>query len=156
MKQTHNEVKRINGKRVTTPEYRSWQMMRNRCLNKNAMDYSYYGGRGITIDPQWDSYENFLRDMGRRPTPTHSLDRIDSNGNYNASNCKWATRKEQARNRAYAKTKAWELADKLGVKPMTAHHYIWRIRAKDRGVTKGVNINSECELIIRDFLKGTM
>lgn len=154
MRQTHNEVKKINGKRVATPEYRSWQMMRNRCLNKNATDYSYYGGRGISIDPRWDQYENFLLDMGRRPSLSHSLERLDYNGNYVKSNCCWATRKEQARNRAYAKTKAWELAEKLGVKPMTAHHYIWRVRAKDRGVIKGTAINPECELIVRDFLKG--
>ena len=147
------EVKYINGKRVASPEYRTWQMMRNRCLNPNAQDYEYYGGRGITICDQWSTFDGFLADMGRRPAPEYTLDRINSDGDYGPSNCRWATRKEQSRNRSYAKTQAYKLAEQLQVKPMTAHHYIWQVRAKDRGVTKGVWIEGELEMKVRTFLK---
>jgi hypothetical protein len=86
------------------PEYRSWAMMMNRCRNPNADDWSYYGGRGITVCQAWLEYVNFLRDMGRRPTPKHTLERRNNNGNYNKRNCYWATRQQQARNRpAYLK-----------------------------------------------------
>ena len=147
------EVKYVNGKRVASPEYRTWQMMRNRCLNPNAQDYEYYGGRGVTICDQWGTFEGFLADMGRRPAPEYTLDRIDSDGAYEPSNCRWATRKEQSRNRSYAKTQAYKLAEQLGVKSMTAHHYIWQVRAKDRGITKGVWIEGELEMKVRTFLK---
>lgn len=100
---THGEVRRINGKRVATPEYRSWQMMKNRCLNPRAADYNYYGGRGITIDERWFDYEAFLLDMGRRPTLAHTLERLNSDDDYHKNNCVWATREEQSRNRSYTK-----------------------------------------------------
>ena len=147
------EVKYINGKRVASPEYRTWQMMRNRCLNPNAQDYEYYGGRGVTICDQWNTFDGFLASMGRRPAPEYTLDRIDSDGAYEPSNCRWVTRKEQSRNRNYAKTQAHKLAEQLHVKPTTAHHYIWQVRAKDRGVTKGVWIEGELEMKVRAFLK---
>lgn len=95
------EVKLVNGKRVATPEYRSWQMMKNRVLNPRAVDFKYYGARGIGIDPEWLEFGKFLADMGRRPTPKHTLERVDGEGPYCAANCKWATRQEQSRNREY-------------------------------------------------------
>lgn len=97
------EVRCVNGKRVASPEYRSWQMMKNRVLNPRAMDYAYYGGRGIIMDPRWVDFDNFLSDMGRRPTAKHTLERIESNGHYWRGNCCWATRTQQARNRDYVK-----------------------------------------------------
>jgi hypothetical protein len=93
------EVKFINGKRIATSEYRSWQMMKNRCLNKRACDYKYYGGRGISICLKWYEFDNFINDMGRKPTPLHTLERKNNDGSYCKSNCLWATRKAQARNR---------------------------------------------------------
>lgn len=149
----HGEVKHIEGKRVASPEYRTWQNMRNRCLNTEAQDYKYYGGRGIKVSPEWDSFEKFLTDMGRRPSSAYTLDRIDGNGDYSKVNCRWETRQTQARNRDYAKTKSWELAERLKVKPMTAHHYIWQVRAKDKGITKGVNITGAREIEVRKFIQ---
>lgn len=84
-------------------EYRSWTSMRNRCLNPNAIDWAYYGGRGILVSPRWNKYKNFIADMGRKPGPKYTLERKNTNGNYKKSNCIWATRQTQARNRAYVK-----------------------------------------------------
>lgn len=85
--------------RGRTPEYSSWNSMRDRCLNPSSRDYSNYGGRGIKVCKRWDDYRCFLADMGRRPSPEHSLDRIRVNGNYKPSNCRWSTAVTQQRNR---------------------------------------------------------
>lgn len=80
------------------PEYAVWQAMKQRCNNKNNESYANYGGRGISYDKRWDDFEAFLFDMGRRPSPNLTLERVDNDGNYCKSNCVWDTRKAQARN----------------------------------------------------------
>lgn len=81
------------------PEYGCWGAMKQRCLNPVCSHYQDYGGRGITVCQRWLDFDNFLVDMGPRPSLQHSLDRIDVNGNYEPGNCRWATKSEQCKNR---------------------------------------------------------
>jgi hypothetical protein len=88
-----------------TPEHNAWVRMRQRCYNENRDNYRYYGGRGITVCERWrSSFENFFADMGPRPSPAHSIDRINNDGDYEPSNCRWATRSEQMKNTHRSKT----------------------------------------------------
>lgn len=81
-------------------EYSSYVRMKSRCLVESNNRFNNYGGRGIKICDRWlDSFENFLKDMGKKPTEKHSIDRIDVNGDYTPDNCKWSTNSEQQRNK---------------------------------------------------------
>ena len=90
---THGYTKG-NGKRT----YDSWLSMKQRCTNTTRIDWHCYGGRGISFCDRWYFFENFLADMGEKPSKDYSLDRINVDGNYEPSNCRWATRLEQSNN----------------------------------------------------------
>ena len=109
------------------PLYRTWQAMKQRCYNPLFPKYASHGGRGIKVCEQWrHDFETFLRDIGTRPSPKHSLDRFpDNDGDYEPGNVRWATPKEQARN---CRTTTWityqgetlshlDWADRLGITP---------------------------------------
>lgn len=92
--QTHGES--VEG---PTRLYRTWQHMRSRCMNKDNDSFANYGGRGITICSEWDSFENFRDDMGNPSSPEHTIDRIDNDKGYSKSNCRWANATTQGRNK---------------------------------------------------------
>ena len=95
-----------------TPEYNAWQSMKQRCYNPKTTHYESYGGRGVRVCDRWlESFMNFYEDMGPKPTPTHSVDRIDNYkliDGYSKENCRWATKSEQVQNR--------RMMDKVGSK----------------------------------------
>jgi hypothetical protein len=84
---------------ISSPEYITWLAMKQRCYDSKRHNYKHYGERGIIICERWlNSFENFYADMGPRPSPKHSIDRINNDGNYEPVNCRWATQKEQVNN----------------------------------------------------------
>lgn len=129
-----------------SPEYRTWLHIKHRCLNPANKRWDRYGGRGITVCDRWkDSFENFLGDMGLRPSPDHQIERIDNDGDYTPENCTWATRADQARNRRRTRLVTWDgrtmclkdWAAELGIRYRTLHarivDYGWSV---ERAFTK--------------------
>lgn len=127
-------IKTAEEGRVGTPEYAIWLGIRQRCNNPKSHKYYLYGARGISVDASWDSFENFIADMGRKPTPKHSIDRIDPNGNYCKENCRWATAKEQSNNTRFnskhslngIERNLQEWADLYGIPSNTLFHRLSR------------------------------
>lgn len=120
---------KAGGNTLFRPEYRVWKNMVRRCHDPAFDNYPQYGGKGIVVAERWRDekygFQNFVKDVGLRPSPFYSLDRIDPYGNYELSNVRWATAKEQARNKKQtrycvhpetgARVKVADLADELGV-----------------------------------------
>lgn len=116
-----------------TAEYRCWSSMIARCYNKNVRNYKDYGGRGISICDRWrHSFENFIADVGLKPTPGHSIDRIDVNGNYEPGNVRWATQKEQCLNQRRGArlmhngkhVSAYDIAEQYGLSAVTLYRKV--------------------------------
>jgi hypothetical protein len=113
-----------------TAEYTAWMNMRRRCENENAPGFHRYGGRGVKVCDRWMSFANFFEDIGPRPSPQHTLDRVDNSGDYEPSNCRWATRKEQSANRRNTMhingRPLMEVCNAAGLKPATVWGRILR------------------------------
>jgi hypothetical protein len=93
----HGNAKRKN----QSPEYRAWCSLKSRCFNPAAINYHSYGGRGIKVCDRWlHSFENFLADMGNKPSKHHTIDRINNDGDYSPDNCRWTTKFEQDANKS--------------------------------------------------------
>lgn len=127
-KQRTSAARRTHG-RTGSSEYKTWLAMRGRCLDPGHTIFHKYGAKGVTVCERWkDSFENFFADMGEKPTRAHQIDRIDNEKGYEPGNCRWATAKEQARNRTTTRLfthdgitlciQDWAL--RLGLNPKTA------------------------------------
>ena len=140
--ETRAKNKRTHGETVgrnPSAEYAVWVGMIGRCHNPRNREYSYYGGRGVCVSSAWRAaFEVFLKDIGRRPSASHSLDRFpDNNGNYEPENVRWATKAEQARNRrsnkivtisGVSKCSA-EWSEQLGVSQKLFHSRLRRLES---------------------------
>ena len=124
--------------------------MRYRCQDVTNPDYRYYGARGITVCDQWSDFLTFVHDMGERPDG-HTLDRIDSDGNYEPSNCRWATRSQQNTNRTMATARSIRTTKPPGIKLKDGKY---RFRASYRGKTvyHSYDTLEEAELARSDYL----
>ena len=156
----HKEISAATARRTMTkhgatvghsmsPEYRCWALMRARCSNPKAPHYDRYGGRGIRVCERWSTFENFLADMGTKPSPKHSIDRRDNNGNYEPTNCRWATKAEQSRNQERTRFLEFrgerlsvsEWSERLGIKSRALRHridsYGWSV---ERALTEPLRV----------------
>lgn len=127
-----------------TPEHRIWKSMRRRCNNPNDISYKFYGARGIKVCKRWDSFENFLADMGKRPSNKYSIERKKVNKDYSPSNCYWVINTRQNRNRrdtVYITYQGKKLAmvdwaDLLGIKQSTFRRRYYMGMPLDRMMRK--------------------
>lgn len=127
------------------PEYRAWRHMRQRC-SPTFKHSKWYFERGISVCERWDSYANFLSDMGNKPSPKHSLDRINNDRGYSPKNCRWATSKQQSENKSTTiylvfkgtRLRIDEWADRIGMKRATLRNRYHRRWSTRRALTEKV------------------
>lgn len=121
----------------TSPEYRTWLGMKRRCYDTKCKDYPNWGGRGIRVCERWDtSFVAFLADMGPRPSPTHQIDRLDSNKDYGPTNCRWATPQQQG------------AENRRGINPVTVRGVLYPSQAA-ACAQYGVNMSTASDRIKR-------
>lgn len=126
-------------------EYNSWRGAKKRCYNENNTSYKYYGGRGIQVCDRWlNSFENFLTDMGEKPSSSHSLDRINNDGDYSPDNCRWATSKEQSSNKRPIKLDSYDVrVIKLLLDKGCSHSYIASLFDVTKQHISEINLNTK-------------
>lgn len=150
---TDGRVRHQHAKRgAPSPEYRVWGSMIQRCENPARASYRLYGGRGIRVYPAWRlSFDAFLRDVGPRPSPRHTLDRVDSDGHYEPGNVRWATPLQQANNarsnrlvtfNGETRTRA-EWARHLGIKYFTLRQRLDKGWPPERAFTRPIGRHAE-------------
>ena len=136
---------------VNHPLYGLWRSMRHRCHNAARADYPLYGGRGIEVCEKWRwDFRAFVSDVGERPSPKHTLDRLRGDGNYEPGNVRWATAKEQCRNRRGNRFIEWrgarrtvaECAELAGLPQDTVHHRLDAGWSVDRALTTPLGATS--------------
>lgn len=138
-----------------TAEFKAWTHMKYRCYNKNCKSYPDWGGRGIIVCDRWlESFENFFADMGKKPSPLHSIDRWpDTNGNYEPSNCRWATKEQQANNKRNNRIMEY-MGEKMSVKDLCLKLKISRRTLYNR-INAGEPIdNTYKSIIVLDLATG--
>lgn len=137
-KRTHSDV--------GSPEYMSWANMRSRCSDPKRYRY---GERGIKVCERWNDYEAFLADMGRRPGPGYSIDRIDNDGDYEPGNCRWSTMKDQCRNRRNTRRHTF------GGESLTIAEWAARLGVNENTLTNRVHMGWTVERILTTPIKST-
>lgn len=131
-----------------TPEHKTWLAIHQRCNNPNNPDYHNYGGRGLKVSEKWDKFEDFLRDMGIRPTDRHSIERKNNELGYSPENCIWATSKEQSRNKrsnrfvtAMGKTQTIvEWSEEIGISFQLISKRLQRGWSEEKSITTPIRI----------------